>query len=185
MDQDAARWDQRYRNLGATEPQVPEAIEHDDALQQLVPVAGRAVDIASGAGAQALWAALRGFDVVALDVSPVAIDLLAGAATRLGLADRIDARVTDLDDGLPEDLTDLDLVVCQRFRDPRLYRSVVDRLRSGGVAIVTVLSVVGSDGHGAFRADAGELESAFTTPGTDVLHHHEGDGIASIVVRRR
>lgn len=185
VDQDAARWDERYRSADAVVPRMPEAIEHDDALQQLVPIAGRAVDIACGPGAQALWTALRGLDVVALDVSGVAIDLLADAATRLGVADRIDARVTDLDDGLPEDVTDLDFVVCQRFRDPRLYAAVIGRLRSGGVAIVTVLSAVGCDDPGAFRAGAGELSSAFTTPETDMLHHHEGGGLASVVVRRR
>lgn len=185
VDHDATRWDERYRTVDAIVPRMPEAIERDDALQRLVPRAGRAVDVACGPGAQALWSALRGLDVVALDVSRVAIDLLADAATRLGVADRIDARVTDLDDGLPEDLTGLDLVVCQRFRDPRLYAAVVDRLRPGGLAIVTVLSEVGCDDPGAFHAVAGELSSAFTTPETEILHHHEGGGLASIVVRRR
>ncbi len=73
-----------------------------------------------------------------------AIDALRRAAGRRGLEHRIDARVVDLDDGLPADVRGLcSLVVCQRFRDPRLYPAIADAARPGGLIVVTVLSAVG------------------------------------------
>ena len=133
-----------------------------------------------------LWLAARGLQVTALDASGVAIELLGVAATASELADRVDARTVDLDDGLPDDLCDLDLVVCQRFRDSLLYAPMIDSLGQGGIAIVTVLSSVGVDSPGPFHAPPGELTATFgAEERCEILHHHEGGGVAHIVVRRR
>ena len=152
----------------------------------MLPASGRCLDIASGTGAVSLWFAQQGFEVIALDVSDVAIGRLEAAATAGGLSGRVDARTVDLDQGLPADLDDLDVVVCQRFRDPALYRPIVDRLRSGGLGVVTVLSGVGADDPGPFHATAGELSSAFgADERCEIVHEFEGDGVAHVVVRRR
>jgi len=116
----------------------------------------------------------------------VAVKLTRSAAAAQDLAGRIDARVVDLDDGLPADLRDVAVVVCQRFRGRGLYGPMIDVLRPGGVAIVSVLSVVGVAGQpGEFHAPAGELFEAFTRPDAEIVHHTEEDGLASIVVVRR
>ena len=190
MDEDRERWDERYagRSDGpVTSPAAPEALALlDEALLARIPTAGLAVDIACGVGAQSLWLAQRGMHVMALDVSPVAIDLLRAAAEEYDVAQRIDARVVDLDNGLPDDAAGAALVICQRFRAPRLYRPIVDALAEGGMAIVTVLSEVGLEGApGAFHARRGELTDAFTADRVDVLASSEHAGVASIVVRRR
>jgi hypothetical protein len=62
--------------------------------------------------------------------------------------------------------------------------AIIERLSSGGVAIVTVLSTVGADDAGPFRAPPGELRTAFTDERCDVVRHHEGAGVAHIVIRR-
>ncbi len=143
------------------------------------------MDIASGPGAVTLWLAERGLDVTALDASSVAIDLLESAASTAELGERIDARVVDLDDGLPADLHDLDLVVCQRFRDTALYRPVIDRLRPGGLAIVTVLSTGGVRDPGPFHAPEGELLQAFGSDRRcEIVHEREREGLAHLVARR-
>ena len=54
----------------------------------------------------------------------------------------------------------------------------------GGIGIVTVLSEVGADSPGVFHAPSGELLEAFDRPDTDVLHHDERSGQASVVFRR-
>lgn len=152
----------------------------------MLPADGRALDVASGPGAVTFWLAERGLHVTALDASAVAIGLLCTAAATLGLDDRIDARVTDLDDGLPVDVADCDVIVCQRFRDPVLAPILIDRLRTGGYAVVTVLSVVGAQQPGGFHAPSGALWDEFgADERCDVLHHDEGDGVAHIIVRRR
>ncbi len=186
MDSDRIRWDERYADHDLAVPRVPEVLEAHPALVDELPAAGRALDIACGTGAQALWLAGRGFDVVALDVSVRAIELAVAAATAHGLDGRIDARVHDADHGFPGDLGRFDVVVCQRFRDPSLYRSIVDALTPGGIGIVTVLSAAGLDGEpGEFHAPRGELGGAFAGPAAEILLDEEGDGVASIVVRRR
>jgi len=185
MRDDGPRWNERYATTTRVEPRAPEAVERWPETTSLLPSSGRCLDLASGPGAVTLWLAQRGLDVVALDVSTVAVDLLESAARATGVADRVDARTIDLDDGLPGDLQDLDLVVCQRFRDPALYPVMIDRLRRGGLAIVTVLSDVGSTDPGPFHAPAGELATAF---GADerctILHHDETAGLCHLVARR-
>ncbi len=185
MQDDAIRWDDRYRSAPPAEPRPPGVFDDHAELLALLPSTGIAVDIACGLGHQALWLADRGLRVVALDVSPLAIERLHLAATALGLDRMIDARVTDLDAGLPEDPARADVIVCQRFRQPALYPQIVERLAVGGLAIVTVLSAVGAESPGPFHAPAGELTTAFADAEIDLLHTEEGDGAATVVFRRR
>jgi len=183
---DGPRWDERYRATTPAEPRRPDGIQRWPDLDTQLPTTGRCLDIASGPGPVALWAAERGLEVTALDVSEVAIELLRAGAAALGYDARIEARVVDLDDGLPADLVDLDLIVCQRFRDPSLTTAMVERLRVGGHAVVTVLSAVGAEHPGEFHAPAGALWNEFSDDERcEVVHHHEGDGIAHVVARRR
>ncbi len=154
-------------------------------MAALVPASGRALDIACGRGAQTVWLATRGLDVVALDVSGVAITLAEAAAKADGVAHSVDARQENLDDGLPDDLQDFDVIVCQRFRDRRVLEALGSRLQPNGVAFVTVLSSVGLDrAPGKFHAPAGELLEVFTRGDLEVVWQLEADGLASVVIRR-
>jgi len=181
---DGRRWNERYATTGAIKAHAPDVVERWPDLTALVPSTGRCLDVASGPGSITLWLAGRGLDVTALDASSVAIDLLQAAATAVGCGERVDARIVDLDDGLPGDLRDLDLLVCQRFRDPSLYAAIVDRLAIGGVAMITVLSTVGSREPGPFHAQPGELRTAFTNERCEILHDSEDAGLAHAVIRR-
>lgn len=189
MEADRVRWDDRYAGRPPARPERPEALADRPALVEEVPSSGRALDLACGTGAVGLWLAERGLDVVAIDVSPRAIGLVRRSAAELALDGRITARVVDLDDGIDEATlaaAPFDVVVCQRFRDRRLYAPIVDLLAPGGLAVVTVLSSVGLDGEpGDFHAEPGELSSTFAVLDVEVLLDREADGLASIVVRRR
>ena len=184
MDFDRKRWDERWAaapdSVAATPPDVISA--HPELLD-VIPAAGRALDIACGPGAQALWLAERGLAVTALDVSSVAIDRLTRAGQPHG--HRLRADVWDTDEGLPPAFNDLAVILCQRYRSPVLYGQLVSRLRVGGVLILTVLSAVGLGGEpGPFHAPAGELIDAFDRDDVGVLLHDEANGQASIAVRR-
>lgn len=191
MEADRDRWDERWSAAGLEPDQVaplaPDVIDaHPELLEQL-PTDGPALDLACGAGAQSLWMAARGLDVRALDVSQVAVDITARSAVRAGLT--IDAAVWDTDVGLPADLDPLAMIVCQRYRARDLYLDFVERLRPGGVLILTVLSAVGLEGSpGPFHAPAGELTDAYRSAteagAVDVLIDDERGGQASMVVRR-
>lgn len=179
---DRERWDERHRVVAAAggfEPVPPAALR---GREHLLPAAGRALDVACGRGAVAVWLAGRGFAVDAVDVSPAGLADGAELAQRRGVAERVLWWCHDLDDGLPAGCAGpYDAVVCQRFRDPALYPVLAQRLAPGGLLVVTVLSEVG-EGVGPFRASAGELRAAFG--GLEVLADAERDGEASLVARR-
>lgn len=192
VEADRERWDARHGAVDAVEPMAPDALRGREGL---LPPAGRALDVACGRGAVAVWLARRGFIVDAVDVSVTGLAGAAQLAVRHGVADRVRWVRADLDGGLPDASVPMlaaplpsaerpgyDLVVCQRFRDPALYPSLAAALRPGGLLVVTVLSEVGDRG-GRFRAAPGELRSAFA--GLDVVAHVEADGEASLLARRR
>ncbi len=189
---DATRWDDVHVQRDAPVPRPPDALA---AAGIGLPAFGRALDIACGSGSVSTWLALQGLDVVGIDVSPVAIELATQLAAQLRddshertnsgsmALGTLDFGVVDLDNGLPAG--HFDVVVCQRFRDPALYPSMVDALAPGGLLIVTVLSVVDHEGDpGPFRAIPDELVEAFG-PRVDILWSQEAGGQAHLVGRSR
>mgnify|MGYP000002472352 CR=1 FL=1 len=179
---DGRRWDDRYSSSDVVTAGTPPDALADAGLADIVPVTGRSLDVACGLGAQSIWLAERGLSVVAVDVSVEAIRRLDSAAQRMDCSDRVDARLFDLDGGLPDG--PFDVIVCQRFRAVDLYDAFVERLAPGALLVVTVLSVVGADRPGEFHAPHGELTAAFTRPGLEVLFDSESNGHASLVARR-
>lgn len=181
MDTDADRWDARYAGLHTGEPRPPKGL---DGIE--LPPAGLCVDVACGLGAQTVWAARLGFRVLAIDVSSTAIKAVVDAAAAHDVAGSVEARVVDLDGGLPVDVAGrCSLVICQRFRGAGLYPQLVDAARPGGVIVVTVLSQVGAAGEpGPFHAPLGELSDAFRALDVDILRSIESDGEATLVARR-
>jgi len=182
MDEDATRWNARYEDLLAGEPTRPIGLD-----PLAVPAGGLCLDVACGLGAQAVWAAQNGFDVVALDVSDVAVAATRQFAHLHQVEHLVDARVYDVDVGLPTDvLGECDLVICQKFRDVRLYPSLVSALSSDGVLVVTVLSVIGAESEsGPFHSPPGDLVLAFRELDVDIVSHHEANGLATLLARRR
>ncbi len=176
---DVERWNARHAGVGADVPMPPDALR---GRPQLLPAAGAALDVACGRGAVAVWLALRGFTVDAVDASDVGLAAAADLATRHGVSAGLRCWTHDLDAGLPPGCTGpYEVIVCQRFRDPELYPELAGRLAVGGLLVVTVLSEVGDSG-GPWRAAPGELVAAFT--GWELLAHREADGEASLLARR-
>ncbi|KKB97212.1 class I SAM-dependent methyltransferase, partial [Mycobacterium nebraskense] len=69
---DRQRWDERYATKA---PPTVDAVGPPEFLAphaELLPTAGRALDLACGPGLTAVWLAMRGLRVEGLDVSPVA-----------------------------------------------------------------------------------------------------------------
>jgi hypothetical protein len=120
-----------------------------------------------------------------VDVSPVAIELAWQLVELSGVAGRCRFDVFDLDAGLP-DGESVDLVLCYLFRDPRLYRGMIDRLVAGGLLAYAVRSEVDAGPEefpdGNRRARPGELRDAFGH--LEILEEGEGDGMARILARK-
>lgn len=177
---DRERWDARHLAVGETVPGPPDALH---GRLELLPACGRALDVACGRGAVAVWLAGRGFDVDAVDVSGAGLAAGSELTAVAGIEQQaVHWVAADLDAGLPGSCPGpYDVVVCQRFRDPRLYPQLAARLVTRGLLVVTVLSRVGDRG-GRFRAEPGELARAFAA--LDVLVDLEGNGEAHLVARR-
>lgn len=181
-DADRRRWDERYAATGTIESAVPTPPDVLRSRDELVPSAGRALDVACGCGASTVWLAQRGLVVDAVDISSAGLAAGAALADRHGVGDRVRWWRHDLDHGLPADCGGrYDLVVCQRFRDPALYPVLERALAPGGLLAITVLSSAGGR-DGVFRAASGELRAAFE--GVAVLAYTEGDGEAHLLARR-
>ncbi|HEX5253734.1 MAG TPA: class I SAM-dependent methyltransferase [Mycobacterium sp.] len=181
MDEaDRRRWDERYAAKG---PPPLSSVAPPDVFAgyaDLFPMAGRALDLACGQGTGSVWLAARGLRLEGFDVSPVAISHARELAQRAGVGDRCRFDVVDLDGGLPAG-TPVDVILCCKFRDPRLDRAIIERLSPGGLLAIAALSEVGAS-PGAFRAVAGELPAAFA--GLDLIDAGEGDGHAWLLARR-
>ncbi|MGD9529148.1 class I SAM-dependent methyltransferase [Pseudonocardia sp.] len=81
---DRDRWDARYATTAPVEASVPLPPDLLAGREELLPASGRALDVACGCGATAVWLALRGLAVDAVDGSPVAIAAGAALARRPG-----------------------------------------------------------------------------------------------------
>jgi SAM-dependent methyltransferase len=180
-DADRERWDPRHLAAGPAAPAPPGVLAGAADLTSCVPTTGQALDVACGRGAVAVWLALRGLAVDAVDVAAAGLAAGARLATRHGVGDRVRWIAHDLDDGLPDGCTGpYDVVVCQLFRDPDRYGALTAALAPGGLLAVSVLSEVGA-APGPFRARPGELRAAFA--GLDLLLDREGDGEAALLAR--
>ncbi|OBK65778.1 bifunctional 2-polyprenyl-6-hydroxyphenol methylase/3-demethylubiquinol 3-O-methyltransferase UbiG [Mycobacterium sp. 1165178.9] len=177
---DRHRWDERYAAQGPPPLSSIAPPSVFAAHADLFPTAGRALDLACGQGTGSVWLATRGLRVVGLDVSPVAIDQARELAQRAGVSSRCRFDVVDLDGGLPAGAP-VDVIVCCKFRDPRLDRTIVERLSPGGLLAIAALSEVGAS-PGPFRVLAGELPAAFAS--LDLIGADEGDGQAWLLARR-
>jgi SAM-dependent methyltransferase len=81
---DRVRWDARWTDA-APGPPAPFLTS----LDAVLPRAGRALDVAGGAGRNALWLARRGLDVTVVDVSPAGLARAGRAAAEAGVVLRL------------------------------------------------------------------------------------------------
>lgn len=153
-----------------------------------LPYTGQALDLACGAGREAVWLAHRGLEVIGIDIAEEGLALAAAHAERHGVARRVRLVAADLDDGLPPGCEGpFDVIVACHFRSAILEEAVRTRLRQGGVVVASRLSMVGRSGAAveqAFLAEPGELAALARRSGLVIHHHEEADGAAALVAQR-
>jgi len=138
---------------------------------------GRALDLACGTGRNAIWLAEHGWQVTAVDRSPVAIPT-------------VDTHVADLEKHefqIVEASWDLIVVCLYLQRD--LFEPIKRGLKPGGVALVVVLLMEPGHEQSLFRVRPGELAKYFD--GWEISHYHEGKSgdrhrsVAELVATKR
>lgn len=159
---DIRGWDERYRVDPGTLKPTPLLVETATKLKP-----GKALDLACGTGRNAIWLAEHGWQVTAVDGSPVAIDLLRKRAPS------VDARVADLEKHEYEiEPATWDLIAVCYYLQRDLFEPVKRGLRPGGVAVVIVHLVEPGHEESRFSVQPGELARYFE--GWQILHSYEG-----------
>jgi SAM-dependent methyltransferase len=174
---DAEAWDERYRErdlVWSADPNV--FVERE--VADLPP--GRALDLAAGEGRNAIWLARRGWEVEAVEFSPVAIE--KGRA----LAARADAAVTwTLADLTAEpDLAAADLVLHVYLHLPppaaeRVLRHAASLVGPGGTLVLVAHARRNlTEGYGGppdpdLLPDTDEVATVLSAAGLEVEHAGE------------
>ncbi len=188
--EDRARWDERYREGDWVDIAEPARIL-EDAEAWLRPP-GLALDVACGAGRNALWLARRGYTVIAVDISWAGLGRLAARAR----AEKLDIHPVHADlerFRLPPDA--FDLIVNTRFLLRALFPAFRTALKRGGLLVVETftvdeIDVLGGDIRREYALERGELGAAFAQFETllyeeGVFEEREGErGLARMVARR-
>src|SRR5215212_3707017 len=138
-------WNARYRSREALDGEPARLLVETAA--DLPP--GRALDLACGAGRNAVWLVERRWSVTAIDGSEDAIRLVRERSAA------IDARVLDLESGAPLPFADdtFDLVLILYYLHRPLFAEAKRVLRPGGTIIAAALT------RGRFGIAPGELRS--------------------------
>ncbi len=160
---------------------LPQLVAHARAL----PTPARALDLAAGAGRDAVFLALQGFAVEAWDHDLDALARARDLARRCGVALR--ATRVDLESApLPPPDPPFDVVLCFRFLHRPLFAWIERALAPGGWLVYETFRVgqerFGRPRRAHFLLGAGELARAF--PGLEVIRYEEPEPEAGPVTAR-
>jgi SAM-dependent methyltransferase len=167
---DAAAWDERYRSADLIWGIAPNRWVEQE-VADLAP--RRALDLACGEGRNALWLAARGWQVTAVDFSPVAIE--KARTLQAGTGATVDWVCADVLAYRSPDEVDLALLCyLQLPADPRraVVRAAAEALAPGGV-----LLVIGHDTENLQHGWGGPQDPAVLFTAADVAADLEGTGL--------
>jgi SAM-dependent methyltransferase len=155
----------------------------------LIPRAGRALDVACGRGRHALFLAERGWAVRAVDRDALAIDALRSEAARQGLtvqADVVDLEAGEVDLGREA----YDLIVVVHYLHRPLFPALLRALAPGGYVLYETFTVDqarrGRPSNPDFLLRHGELRERLAP--LAILRERdgpvEGRDVASVMARK-
>lgn len=173
---DIRGWEERYR------------LENFDLEPTALVVAtagavspGRALDLACGAGRNALWLAEQGWSVTAVDGARAAIEILRNRASERGIA--VDARVADLGNGEYRiEPSAWDLITICYYLQRDLFEPAKLGIKPGGLLLAIVHITEEAEEPTYKRLKPGELERYFR--GWEIVHRYEGTPNGSASQRR-
>ena len=156
---------QRWNNTYSAVLDYPEPNSELHRYRDLLPKKGLALEVACGLGADALYLANQGFDVIAWDGSVVAIDRLRAEAKARAI--HLDAACLEI---TPKAFTNerFDLIYVHRYLDRKIMPAMIQGLKPGGILFYQTFS------QGADRSSApvtGPTNNAYRLSANELLTH--------------
>ncbi len=182
---DQQKWNGKYQNAEGV-PALPSAVLVG--LADFLPMNGRAIDVAGGAGRNAIWLSQRGLDVTIADVSAIGLQLAAERASVAGVS--LTPLQVDLEEE-PFPTGPWDLIVSVCYLQRQLFSAYPRVLAPGGLLVVIQPTVTNLEKHDKpprpFLLEVGELPRLVS--GLEIVHYTEewlddGRHDAVVVARR-
>lgn len=196
------RWNERYKESPSSwiEPDTFLLSAYDEFLNDTQP--GTSLDLAGGAGRNAVWLAGRGWRVKLIDISDVALSLarekFASAEQTFSLQPRaaavpfgvLETEIVDLNSVNDLGSEQYDLVIAFYFLRRKLFPAIARALKPGGTLIyrtytIDRMKVPGGPSDPKYLLQPNELLHAFSR--LRVLHYREmlqGKAAAELVARQ-
>ncbi|MCK5854434.1 MAG: methyltransferase domain-containing protein [Sulfurovaceae bacterium] len=150
--EDKERWNKKYKNSP-----IPTKIVGVVEKYAQLATGKSALDIACGMGRNAKFLATEGFEVDALDISPVAIEGLQNI-------ENIRAKEVDFDTYVLQE-NSYDLIVCTYFLERKLFPQIEKALKEDGIFIFETFMHHADNtkvpSNRSFLLEEGELEVTF------------------------
>ena len=130
-DKDSDKWDAIYQSKqqnGETKELTPAYILQK--FYHLLPAQGKALDLASGLGANALFLAQHNMESHAWDISSIAIEKLNEISNSLNL--NINTEIRDVV-AQPPEANSFDVIVVSHFLDRQIMPNIISALRENGL----------------------------------------------------
>lgn len=140
-DADRLKWDAKYRRPKAA-PSEPSLLLVQ--VEDLLPRSGKALDVAGGAGRNAIWLAQRGLDVTLVDISEVGLEIASQRAAEAGVSLHTVAADIELE---PLPAGPWDLIVSVHYLWRPLFAVFPGILQPGGVLVVAQPTVSNLQRH--------------------------------------
>jgi tellurite methyltransferase len=190
---DRERWNERWRSrAGDLSPPAAFCVEHT----HLLPRAGRALDVAGGAGRHTVWLARAGLDVTLIDVSDVALERAEHRVTAAHVGARVKYRRIDLTEPGPAGelpTGPFKAIVMFHYLDRARRDEIAALLDDDGLLIAVQPTVTNLERHARpsrnYLVEPGEVAEWATGIGLEAVVSREGWNIegrheAELIARR-
>lgn len=169
MVDDRTRWEERYAtgHHAASDPPSDFLVAHVGLIH------GRILDVAAGAGRNAVFLARRGNTVEALDISLTGLRIARATA----IAEQLNLLAAQVDlETFPLPVERYDAVINIRYLQRSLFRPLQRALKPGGLVLFETFLIdqqtIGHPSNPAFLLQRGELRAAFAA--CEILVYEEG-----------
>lgn len=157
MNPKLKKWNQAYQSADISSALASQVLSENT---HLLPQMGDALDLACGRAGNAIFLARKGFDVDAMDISPVVLKQVQAFANQQNLS--INCIERDVEAQGLIDKKKYDVIVVSYFLNRDLFPQLINALKPNGLLYYQTWSQLSTDNtkgpsNPAFRLESGEL----------------------------